>query len=97
MGKYKFTLVSVFIILIAAIPLVLLGKENQKLSMHPTTNTNQASNIAPSPTPQALTSQNADQTFNQTDIQIQSNLNQMDTDINSINQIDTSQDNTSGL
>lgn len=90
MQKYKFTIISLIIILIAAIPLLLLSK---KTSPKPISQTIQAV----SPTTAPLTPQNADTTLDQEDQQIQQSLNQTDTDLNTVSQIDTSQDSTAGL
>jgi len=44
-----------------------------------------------------ITSANVDQTLNNADAAMQQAMNQADTDINSVNQIDTTQDSTTGL
>ncbi|MCL4338673.1 hypothetical protein M1271_03220 [Patescibacteria group bacterium] len=44
-----------------------------------------------------ITSSNVDQTLNNTDTTMQQAINQTDTDLNSINNIDKSQDSTNGL
>lgn len=92
-SKYKFTLISLFIILLAAIPLLVLS--NKK----PTTQqpTSQTAVVSPTPTVVPLTASNADTTFNKADQQMQQTLNQADTDLQTVNQINTSQDSTSGL
>lgn len=88
MQKYKFTIISLVIILIAAIPLLLLSKKNAaKISQTP-----QA--VIPSA---PLTSQNADTTLDSTDTSLQQTLNQVDTDLNAAAQVDASQDSTAGL
>ena len=92
--KYKFTIISLCIILLALIPLLILSKHS------PTTSLNQtATNQTPqtTPTSQPLTQQNAEPTIDAIDSQIQSALDQSNTDIQQSTQIDSSQDNTAGL
>lgn len=50
-----------------------------------------------SPTPLPLTAQNVDSTLNQTNQEVDQDATQLDKDLNSLNQIDTSQDNPSNL
>lgn len=87
MQKYKFTIISLVIILIAAIPLLLLSKKN------PTKMTQ----TTPTPTVAPLTIQNADTTLENADTQMQQTLNQTDVDLQVVSQVDSSQDTTSGL
>lgn len=53
--------------------------------------------LQPTPVISPVTSGNVDQTFDNTDTTMQQSVNQANTDLQSINGIDTSQDNTSGL
>lgn len=89
--KYKFTLISLGIIILAAIPLLLLSNTASKKQApaQPT--------AAVSPTPAPLTSANADSTLAQEDNQLQVTINQMDKDLQSVNSVNSSQDSTSGL
>lgn len=90
MQKYKFTIISLVIIIVAAIPLILLSKKTNTQPVAPTTQ-------SATPTVAPLTPQNADTTLEQQDQQIQQSLNQTDTDLNAVSQIDASQDSTAGL
>lgn len=91
--KYKFTLISLFVILLAAIPLLLLSNTASKksITMQPTPP------VSPTPTTAPLTNNNVEPTLTQTDADMQATLNQMDTDLQSVNKIDSSQDSTTGL
>lgn len=93
LAKYKFTIISLFVILLAAVPLILLS------SKKPAQPTQQAVVNTPTATPTVapLTPQNAATSFSSTNAQIQTSLNQANTDLNSLNQIDTSQDSVNGL
>lgn len=88
-SKYKFTLIAIFVILLAAVPLLLLSNTAKpKSTSQPTTATiSPAVNVTP---------QNADAVLSQTDTDIQSTLNQLDTDLQA-SQVDTSQDSIAGL
>lgn len=57
----------------------------------PTSLTKQTPVISP------VTSSTVDQTLNNTDTTMQNSINQANTDLNQINSVDTSQDNTNGL
>lgn len=50
-----------------------------------------------SPAAQNITAQNADEILQQTDADINNNLNQVNNDLNNLDQIDTSNDNTANL
>ncbi len=91
-SKYKFTIISLCVILIALIPLLLLAKN--KKAQQPTIATLQPTTT---PTPIPLTQQNAQPTISATDQQIQNALTQSNQDINSVNQVDSSQDSVAGL
>ncbi len=91
MGKYKFTIISLVIILVAAIPLLLLSNKNSsKLSQA-------MLHVSPTPTLAPFTSQNADTSLEQADSLLQNTLDQTDTDLSVAAQVDASQDNTTGL
>jgi hypothetical protein len=94
-SKYKFTIISLCIIIVALIPLLILSKHapttplnNQTASTSPTQTT---------PTPLPLTQLNAAPTIDAVSNQIQSALDQSNTDIQQASQVDTSQDSTTGL
>lgn len=93
MGKYKFTVISLFIILLAAIPLIILSNRGKKEITVQTVTPSPM--LSPTMTP--LSPQNADSTFNSADTQMQQATTQMDQDLQSVNQIDTTQDSTNGL
>ncbi|HSD98806.1 MAG TPA: hypothetical protein VLB73_03870 [Patescibacteria group bacterium] len=90
--KHKFTVISLLIIILAAIPLLLLSNTSRQKK-----SSQSVSQITPSPTATPLTTQNVDPTLSQTDTDMQTTLNQMDSDIKAVGQIDASQDSTSGL
>ncbi|HEX7042074.1 MAG TPA: hypothetical protein VF189_02400 [Patescibacteria group bacterium] len=87
MQKYKFTIISLIIIIVAAIPLLLLSKKPNTSMTQPT----------PSPTVAPLNEQNADSTLETEDQQIKQAMDQTTVDLNAVSQIDTSQDSTAGL
>ena len=90
MQKYKFTLISLLIILLAAIPLIIFSRfESQK---KPTQQTMQR--VSPTATP--LTTENVQPTLTQIDNSMQQTMNQLDTDLKT-SQVDSSQDTTAGL
>lgn len=91
--RYKFTLISIIILVLAIIPLVVLSQQTKKAPTTPQSATTQAA----SPTPLPLTQQNAQPTLDATDQQVQTSLNQVDTDLNAVNQINSSSDTTAGL
>ena len=88
MQKHKFTLISLFIILLAAIPLLLLSNTASKKSV-PATQT--------SPTPAPLTTNNVEPTMAQVDSDMQQSLTQIDADLKAAASVNTTQDSTSGL
>lgn len=90
--KYKFTLISLFIIVLAAIPLLLLSNTGSKPK---TTQTAQV--VSPTPTSTPVTTSNVEPTLTQVDTDMQTTLNQVDTDLQSVSQVDTTKDSTSGL
>lgn len=87
--KYKFTIISLVIILIAAIPLLLLSKK--------TPTKMPVGTVSPTPSVAPLTTQNADETLEKADTNLQQTLNQVDIDLNAAAQVDSSQDSTAGL
>lgn len=91
MQKYKFTVISLVIILIAAIPLLLLSKKTSPKQMQT------AQVVSPTPSVAPLTPQNADARLEKADTDMQQTLNQVDTDLNAAAQVDASQDSTAGL
>ncbi len=91
--KYKFTLISLLIIVLAAIPLLLLSNRASKKMA-----TNTVTPTAPvTPTSAPMTQSNIQPTLTQTDADMQTTLGQMDTDLQNVSKIDTSQDSTTGL
>ncbi len=90
-SKYKFTLISLVILLLAIIPLAALSKQHKAT-------TNITGPVAtPTPTTVPFTSDNAQPTIDAADQSIQSALQQADTDVQAANQVDASQDNVTGL
>jgi len=89
--KYKFTLISLLIIILAAIPLLLLSNTGTKPS------TTQKIATSPSPTASPVTTSNVDPTLTQVDTDMQKALNQVDIDLQSVSQVDASKDSTTGL
>lgn len=94
-SKYKFTLVSLGIILIALVPLFLITR-NRQATPAPMARVTAPSPSA-TPTPIPLTQQNVQPTLAATDTAIQDALTQSNQDLNSVSQINTSQDSTAGL
>lgn len=90
LAKYKFTIISLCIILIALIPLIIISKNTKT---PPTASTN----IAVSPTQTPLTKDNAEPTVSAIDNQIQSAIDKSTQDTTQVTQIDTTQDSTVGL
>ena len=90
--KYKFTILSLLIIIVAAIPLLLLSNTAGTKKSNP----NNAIATA-SPTPAPLTQSNADAQLSQQEANMQQVLDQMDKDLQSVANINSSQDSTSGL
>lgn len=93
--KHKITLISVFIILLAAVPLLLLSNTASKQKIPQQVTITPSAHISPTNAP--LTNGNADQTLNQANTNIDSSMNQMNTDLNAASSVDASQDSTSGL
>ncbi len=91
MQKYKFTIISLVIILVAAIPLLLLSKKSLPRVMQ-TMRTG-----SPLPTIGPVTQQNADAALQNADNEMQQTLDQVDADLNAANQVDASQDSTAGF
>lgn len=89
--KHKFTLISLFIILLAAIPLIIFS--NSESQKHPAI---QKTIQSVSPTATPLTTNNVEPTLTQTNAEIQGAMTRLDTDIKA-SQVDTSQDTTTGL
>lgn len=89
--KYKLTLISLGIIILAAIPLLLLSNTASKKQVSP------KSTAVASPTPAPLTSATADNALTQEDTQLQQTITQMDKDLQSVNSVNSSQDTTTGL
>lgn len=92
-AKYKFTLISLLILILAIVPLAYLSRQ-QKNTQSPTT---QTTTTSPTPTVVPFTSDNAQPTIDATDQSIQAGLTQSDTDLQAVNQIDSSSDNVTGL
>lgn len=89
-ARYKFTLISLLILILAIVPLAVLSKQ------HKTAPSNTTAAI-PTPTVAPFTSENAEPTIEAMDKDIQSALQQTDTDVQAANQVDASQDNVTGL
>lgn len=92
-AKYKFTLISLVILIAAIIPLIILSQNTHKTQS--VTQTTQS--MIPTATPIPMTVQNAQPTLDAADQKIQTSLNQADTDLQQINKIDTSDETTTGL
>jgi len=92
--KHKFTLISVAVLVLALIPLILLTQSHKKAAP-----SSEAMQQTPSPTSSVapLTQQNVQPTLDATDQQIQQALDESQTEINAVNQINTSADSTTGL
>lgn len=91
-GKYKFTIISLIVLIIAIIPLIILSQKSHKI---PTSETMLIT--TPTPTVVPLNQQNVQPTMDSADQQMQTSLNQVDTDLQTVNQINTSSDSTTGL
>jgi len=91
LGKYKLLVIGTFVLLVILIPVLLLSN-----SSHKSTSSNQ-SDVMVSPTTTQINSSNADSVLGQQDTEIQTNLNQVDSDIQSVDAIDPSQDSTTEL
>lgn len=93
-SKYKFTLITVAVLLLALIPLLVYSKYIKKAQPVAMTT---ATPPTPTPTVVPLTQQNVQPTLSATSQQIQNALNQTTQDLNSVNQIDSSQDSVAGI
>lgn len=91
--RYKFTLISLCIILVALIPLVIISKNTKKAPMQPLA---QKVVATPTPTVTPLTQDNAVPTIDAVDTKIQVALDQSNKDIQA-SQVDGTQDSTTGL
>ncbi len=91
---------ALYVILGAIVALLLLGgyflfsRRNRNQSTVSQQNTQ---TLSPSPQITPVTPVNADQTLNNSDATMQQAINQANSDLNSISNIDQSQDSTSGL
>lgn len=94
LSRYKFTILSLCIILIALIPLVIISKNTKKPATQSLT---QKIVVTPTPTVAPLTQDNAVPTIDAVDTKVQAALDQSNKDIQAANQVDTTQDNTAGL
>lgn len=88
------TIVTIFVIAIIAIPLFLLLSNTDKQTL---ISKQQPTPVATSPTPQPLSSSSADAELSSVDASITASLTQLDTDVQSISQINSTQDSTTGL
>lgn len=95
--------ITIFVIVILGIGGFLLLSHHKAKNEENNAMTRQSIQNAPitstQPTPviSPVTSGNVEQTLNNTDSTMQQSMNQANTDLNSVNGIDKSQDNTSGL
>jgi uncharacterized protein HemX len=104
-GKSKMLIIIIIIVLIiivAAGAYLFLTRKLSPQAMNMQHNTMQKTamaptNTAPSPTNTPVTSANVNQKLDSTDTAIQQAISQANTDINSVSQINSSQDNTSNL
>ena len=94
--KHKFTLISVAVLVLALIPLIFLTRMGKK-SPSASQATTQTAQVIATPTTPPLTQQNAQPTLDATDQQMQQALDESQTEINTVDQINTSADSTSGL
>ncbi len=90
--KHKFTIISLVILIVALIPLIILTQSSKKSqqSIQPIVTTE-------APTSAPLTTENAQPTINAMDQNIQSALDDSQTELNTANQVDITQDSTTGL
>lgn len=89
--KYKFTLISLLVIILAAIPLLLLSNTSSKQGSKMTTQ------MGISPTSAPLTLSNAEPTLTQADADMQTVVTQVDLDLQSVSSVDASKDAPTGL
>lgn len=88
--KNKFTVISVIILIIALVPLVVLTQMHKKQAAPQTV----AASATPTP---GLTQGNAQPTLDATDQSVQDAINQSDSELNAVSQINSSNDSTAGL
>jgi len=93
LGRHKFTLISVAIIILALIPLLIISQHNRQ----PAPTTQITAKAAVTPTVAPLTQQNAEPTLDAVDNKIQTALDQSNTDLQQAAQVNTSGDSTAGL
>lgn len=92
-NKFKTPLVLVAFLLLTIGSFILIQKVTEKKEpVLPVKTFKQVKRISPSPTPVSLTTQNVDSELMQADTNVQDIINQTNADLNSINQIDSSQD-----
>ncbi len=92
LSKYKLTLISLGIIILAAIPLLLLSNTaSKKTAPHP------LPTVALSPTPVPLTVSNADAVLKKEDANLQETLTTVDADLQAVASVNSSRDSTTGL
>ncbi|MDE2026850.1 MAG: hypothetical protein KGJ07_10290, partial [Patescibacteria group bacterium] len=101
-GKSKVFVIVIIIVLIlvvAAGAYLFLTRKSSPVAMntqHTMTKTTTVT-TAPSPEITPVTEANVDQTLSNTDTTMQTAMNQANADLNSVSQIDSTQDNTTGL
>ncbi len=94
---------KIYIVLSIVLVLVILGgafflfSKNASAPTTLTKQTTQPIQTAQAPTQTKVTSQNVDQTLQNTDTTMQNAMNQVNSDLKDISNINTSQDSTSGL
>lgn len=97
-SRNKYNLLAVVVILLALIPLIFIIRQNKKANVatqvmtHPTPTPQ-----GPTPTPVPINQQNAQPTIDATNQNIQNALDQTSKDLNTVSQIDPSQDSVQGL
>lgn len=92
-SKFKTPLVLIVFLLLVISGFYLIQKLTEKPEpVLPAKTFKQVKRITPTPTPVPLTSQNVDSELMQTDTNVQDATTQMNNDLNSIDQIDASQD-----
>lgn len=93
LSRYKFTLISIVIVLFALVPLVFLSKHVQA----PVKPVAQKVTITPTPTIAPMTQQNAVPTIDATQNSIDNAVSQANQDLQAAGNVNTSQDSISGL
>ncbi|HVA96323.1 MAG TPA: hypothetical protein VND99_01590 [Candidatus Acidoferrales bacterium] len=102
-GKSKMLIIIIIIVLIiivAAGAYLFLTRKASPQAMNTQNTTQKTSMVSPAkPTAEVtpVTAANVDQTLNNTDSTVQSAVDQANTDLNSVSQVDSSQDSTTGL